>query len=683
MLHLKTLSILCLIMSTQFCTADVVSYTFDIDYKEIKITDKSVLAMSINNQIPAPTIEAKVGDILSVTFNNLMDVETSVHWHGVLLPNEQDGVPYLTTSPIKAGATYTYQFPVTHSGTYWYHSHTGIQEQRGLYGSLVFHAKDDSYKYDEERVIVLSDWTNENPKDVLRNLKRDGDYYSLKKDTVQSWDKLIQNSFPALKNRFNNARIRMGSMDISDVGYDAFLINGEKQAFDKSIKAGSKVRLRIINGSASSYFYVDFAGGGMTIIEADGVAVVPVVVDRLRLAVAETYDVIISMPDEENSYELRATSEDATGYASLYLGQGGIISTNSVEKPNLFLMNHSMHMMPMQEGNNDMHHGHQNMNHQNESNLRMLNEYDGLRSPGDTSLDPDNPSREIKLSLTGSMERYVWSFNNKTLSESDRILVRKGENVRFILKNETMMHHPIHLHGHFFRVINGQGKHSPLKHTVNVPPFEEVIIEFYANEEKDWFFHCHNLYHMKNGMARVVRYENNKPDNDLNAAFYQQLKTNGDPWYGFADTSFHSNMMAGEFWSMNTRNSIRLHYDFDYENEYDVDLFYIRHLTRFFGIYAGVNVEREDSETDSAVITGINYTLPFLIESDIRLDSDGAFRVQLQSDYQLTKRIKFDWLWNSDDEYRFQMAYDVNKRLSVVINHDSDFDFGAGIEIHF
>ncbi len=662
--------------------AEVVSYQFNIDYKEMNITGESVLAMSINNQIPAPTVEAKVGDVLKVTFNNLMDVETSIHWHGILLPNDQDGVPYLTTSPIKVGASFTYEFPVIHSGTYWYHSHTGLQEQRGIYGSIIFNEKQQHYQYDEEKVIVLSDWINENPKQVLRNLKREDDYYSLKKDAVQSWDKIIANGLPALKNRFNRARIRMGAMDISDVGYDAFLINGKQQSSNEDVKPGSKVRLRIINAGASSYFYVDYAGGEMTIIEADGVAVIPVKVDRLRIAIAETYDVIIEIPQLEKAYELRATSEDVTGYASMYLGKGEVVTVKPLEKPNPFLVDHSMHMVSVDKSDHE-NHNMMHMKHKNESDIKVLNEYKGLRSLTHTTLDVNNPKREMLLRLTGSMERYVWSFNDKTLSEDDKILIKKGENVRFILKNETMMHHPIHLHGHFFRVLNGEGAHSPLKHTVNVPPFQTVVIEFYANEEKDWFFHCHNLYHMKNGMARVVRYEDSKPNNDLNTLFYKNINTNGDPWYSFADTSFQSNMMAGELWSMNTRNTFNIHYDFNYEDEYDVDAFYERRMSRFLGVFFGANIERDSDDVSNTIVTGINYTLPLLIESNLRFDSYGKFRLELQSDYQLSERINFDWIWNTDDEYRFQIKYDVNKKISAVINNDSDFDYGVGLLIHF
>ena len=686
MFYLKRLMGIGLCIVSLNTYADVVSYNFDVNYKEITMTDKAVMAMTINDQIPAPAIEASVGDTLRVTLNNLMDVETSVHWHGVLLPNDQDGVPYLTTPPIKAGTSFTFEYPVTHSGTYWYHSHTALQEQRGIYGSIVFHAKQERFDYDAEKVIVISDWTNENPHDVLRNLKREDDYYALKKKAVQSWDKIISNGQQALKNRFNSSWIRMGTMDISDVGYDAFLINGQQQSWDKNIKPGSKIRLRIINAAASSYFYFDYAGGDMTIIEIDGMPVMPVTVDRLRLAIAETYDVLITIPEQKNAYELRATSEDVTGYASLYLGDGEIVSAKDVEKPNLFLIDHVSHRMSMEVGHGDhkLHHDmHDGMKHDDQSGVRMLNEYDGLRSPVRTDLDPDSPTREITLKLTGSMERYVWSFDNKILSESDKILIKKGENVRFILENTTMMHHPIHLHGHFFRVLNGEGEHAPLKHTVNVPPFQTATIEFYANEEKDWFFHCHNLYHMKTGMARVVRYDDEHADQNRNEEFYKRVQQYGDPWFSFADVSLQSNMTAGEIWSMNTRNTFKTHYDFDYGNEYDINAFYERRLTRFLGVFLGANLERDSDDVSNTVIAGINYTLPLMIESGLRYDSDGQFRFQLQSDYQLSERVNFGWNWNSDDEYRVRLKYEFNKKLSGVVNYDSDFDLGAGLEVHF
>ena len=684
--------------------AKLVEYEFDINYKTVNFSGEDVQAMSVGGSIPAPTIEATVGDTLRVTFHNKMDVESSIHWHGVLLPNDQDGVPFLTTSPIRAGKSFTYEYPIIHHGTYWYHSHTQLQEQRGVYGSLVFHPKDgEKYKADREYVAVLSDWTNENPMQVLRNLKKDGDYYALKKDSVQSWIKVFQYGPEAIKNRLNSSWTRMGPMDLSDVGYDAFLLNGKKESAVDGLKGGETVRLRIVNASASSYQYVEFAGGPMTIVAADGVDTELKEVDRLKISVAETYDVLVQLPDDNMAYEFRASAEDGTGYSSLWLGEGHKMVARTIEKPNLFLIDHSIHNMDMGDMKMDSMEGmdhsmhdmdmddmkmdsvdHSNMGHTmpaGNTAIRMMNEYDGLRSPVKTTLPVGNPDREVLLELTGNMERYVWSFNNKTLAEEDKILIRKGENVRFKFVNRTMMHHPLHLHGHFFRVLNGQEEYSPLKHTVNVPPMQTVEIEFYANEEKDWFFHCHNLYHMKGGMARVVRYEDAPSRGELNDQFYKNLKQ--DPWYRSVDTMTYSNFIGNETRFSNTRNAIELGFDYDYKDEYEIDVEYERSINRFFDVFVGGDFQGDEQKNESLAVLGIRYVLPMLIDSEIRLDSKGNARLELSSDLQLTNRTKFDWLVNTDDEYRLGLEYEITKKVSLVANVDSDYDGGVGIKVKF
>ena len=683
--------------------AGVVSYEFDIDYLDVDITGKPVLAMAIDGKIPGPVIRANLHDRLKVTFNNLMEVETSIHWHGVLLPNDQDGVPYLTTPPIAAGGSLTFEYPVTHTGTYWYHAHTGLQEQRGIYGSLVFHNPVEAHQYDGELVLVLSDWTNAQPGAVLRNLKREDDYYSLKKDTVQSWQGVLQNGWPALENRLRGAWIRMGPMDLSDVGYDAFLINGKQSQHDAAIKNGERVRLRIINASASSYFNVEFSGGDMTLIEADGLPVVEKTVRRLRLATAETYDVIVEIPVDKQ-HELRATVTDGSGYASYYLGAGETVPVIPMAKPNLYLVGHGSHgrerddvtpagVTPAGEHNLVGHGSHgrerdgmtpagEHMSH-GHKHAGGMSEYAGLRSKRPTALDTRRKTREIDLRLTGSMERYTWSFDNKTLTEVDKIRINQGEIVRFNLINETMMHHPIHLHGHFFRVLNGAGDYAPLKHTVNVPPLNTVTIEFAADEEKDWFFHCHNLYHMRSGMTRVVSYTPAGQDDYRNSRFYQYHLKNDDPWYRFADTSFQSHMLAGRLWAFNRRNGFAVDYDYDYGDEYDVDAVYERQLTRFFALYAGVGLERDETDIDNTVIAGVHYTLPLLIDSELRIDSDGHFRLELASALQLTDRLRFNWDWNTEDEYRAQFSWEINKQIVITGGYDSDFKSGAGFEYRY
>lgn len=677
--------------------AKVVEYTFDIDYKTVNFTGNPVEAMSVGGSIPAPTIEATVGDKLRVTFNNKMDVPSSIHWHGILLPNDQDGVPFLTMKPIQSGASFTYEYPVKHHGTYWYHSHTGLQEQRGIYGSMVFHPKEgEKVKADHDIVVVLSDWTDENPNKVMHNLKKSDDYYALKKNSVQSWLKVIQHGKQAIKNRINGAWIRMGPMDISDVGYDAFLVNGVKEQRLPNIQSGDTVRLRVINAAASSYFYFEYAGGAMNIVSADGVDVEPVKVNRQRIAIAETFDVIVTIPDD-GAFEFRATSEDVTGYSSLVLGSGSLVHAPDMPKPNPFLMDHSAHgtSCSAEFDHSKMGHGmpmeHSTMNHSamghrqhsTSKTSKQMSEYELLRAIEPTDFSETNPKREVLLNLTGDMERYAWSFNNKVLSEDSKILIRKGETVQFVLDNKTMMHHPIHLHGHFFRVLNGQGDYSPLKHTVNVPPLQKVIIEFVANEEKDWLFHCHNLYHMKSGMTRVVSYE------DTTQATKKSLAPMfaDRHWYYFGDVGPQTNFTQGDFRAENTRNAFNLEYDWDYEEDYEIELVYERYINRFLELYIGVEVEQEKAggkrEKEETAIVGAHYLLPLLIEADLRFDNEGDARLGLSSELQLTNRIAFSWDANTDEEYRLQLEYELSKQAVITGGVDDQYDWGIGLELRF
>ncbi len=309
-----------------------------------------------------------------------------------------------------------------------------------------------------------------------------------------------------------------------------------------------------------------------------------------------------------------------------------------------------------------------------------MREYERLRARQPTSLEPANSTRTVTLELTGNMERYVWSFNNRTLSEADKILIRRGEKVRFVLRNATMMHHPIHLHGHFFRVLNGQGEYAPLKHTVNVPPLDTVEIEFFANEDRDWFFHCHNLYHMKAGMARVVSYQ----DSSRYSAAVRSRMAHDDQWFRAAELDLQSHLTTGKFSLSNNRNALELEYDYNYEGEYDTDLVYRRFLGRFASLYAGGNVEEEERETnESTFVLGFSYTLPLMIESDIRIDSEGDARLALGSELQISDRVKFSWDWNTDDEYRLSLLYELNKRVSLVASQDDEFDAGVGIRINY
>ena len=564
--------------------------------------------------------------------------------------------------PIQPDSTFTYEFPIRQSGTYWYHSHSNLQEQSGVYGAIVIEpAYPHPYtEVDGEHVVLFSDWTTEDPHKVMRSLKRGSEWYAIEKGSSQS---ILGAARMGMLGEYATRELqRMPAMDIADVAYDYFLANGRPETLINA-KSGEALRLRLINGSATTYFYLEFAGGPMTIISADGMAVQPLEQERFLIAVAETYDVLLKVP-HSGSYELRATAYDASGYASVWMGNGDRFEAPDVPKPNLY---QGMHQgsassalavtpagvmgMPDDQvkagkfdqpgmaemGGMDMEKGH-GMGHEEQAlpkamemdheappgsdkhsdaaaisdhkkaghEPRSSSQNRRKRSPGqpickkfqascirclihagcrcgryrpETTLaalrktaldstnafDPGKPIREIRLTLDGDMERYVWLLNNKPLSESDVIRIREGEVVRFIMINRTMMHHPMHLHGHFFRVINGQGEYAPLKHTVDVAPMSTTVIEFYGNEFGDWFFHCHLLYHMKSGMARLIHYDGYQPDPEVVSIRPNLFK---ESWYLWAEADVLSNMTEGAITLSDTRNIFKASWEVGWQ---DVD----------------------------------------------------------------------------------------------------------------
>ncbi len=672
---------------------ETVKYDLKIHPATIDLGGTPVKALAINGRIPGPTLTFTEGDHAVIRIHNLLKEETSIHWHGILLPNEMDGVPYITTMPIQPATTHTFEFPVVQSGTYWYHSHTNLQEQSGVYGAIVIFPKEETINADHDVVLVLSDWTNETPYEVLRTLKRGSDWYSIRKGTTQSWDRVIENR--AVKNRLMQSFMLMPPMDVSDVYYDHFLINSQREFAMPNTYPGQTIRLRVINAAASTYFHVQFAGGPMKLISADGLPVEPVEVDRVLIATAETYDFLIEIPGD-GAYEFRATAQDRSGHASAYLGRGDIVSAPDVPKPNLFRMHGTMDMDAQGSSDTPMsgheaamaEHppGHQGaateMNNGSqatgEKSPRIF-DYSMLRSKVPTALPAENPTRVIRLELTGDMDRFVWSFNGKTMTEADSILIRQGENVRFVLVNTTMMHHPMHLHGHFFRVLNGQGDYAPLKHTVDAAPLKTTEIEFLASEDKDWLFHCHLLYHMVSGMMRVVHYEGSLIDPVLLEARKDRGEMMDDDLFAWAEASAMTHMNEGSLVVSNTRNSVNAKWDASWEGEYEVDADYERHLTRLFGVFAGGSF----SDTESLGIAGMRYLLPLYLQGEIRIDTDADVRIEVGSSISLMERLDFKWFANTKAGWRFTLEYVLSKQLSIVCNYDSDYHGGVGVAARF
>jgi CopA family copper-resistance protein len=494
-------------------TPPVVEYDLVIDRGGLQIDNRSASAFKINGTVPGPLLRLKEGQdaILRVT-NNLSEV-TSLHWHGLLLPADMDGVPGFSYGGINPGETFTYRFHVQQAGTYWYHSHSGTQEQEGMYAPLIIDpADEDPIAYDREYAIVLSDWTDENPMTMLRNLKGNGGYYNYGKRTLpQLVSGLFDDAGATIQDRAMWGRMRMDPTDIADVtgATYTYLLNGMSPSGNWTglFEAGEKVRLRFINAAAMSFFDVKIPGLKMTVVQADGQNVEPVDVDEFRIAVAETYDVIVE-PEAGQPYSIFAQSMDRSGFAlgTLAESHGMAAEIPELDPPPL----RTMAMMGMDMSDMDMsgmamdgsmsEMDHEAMGHTvGNMDLRRLT-YADLQAL-DPNPDIREPTRDVALRLTGDMERYFWTINDKKLSQSEPIELKVGERVRLLLTNETMMEHPMHLHGVFMELQTGtHPAFAPRKHTVSVAPQETIEAHLTFEEPGSWAFHCHLLFHMMTGM---------------------------------------------------------------------------------------------------------------------------------------------------------------------------------------
>jgi CopA family copper-resistance protein len=739
-----------------------IRYDLYVEDTIVNYTGKPKRAIAINGQIPAPALTFTEGDTAEIYVHNKMDVETSVHWHGVFLPNRFDGVPWLTQMPIKPHSTYLYKFPIIQNGTYWYHSHSALQEQSGMYGALIFN------KVKEPEIpaipIVLSDWTDMKPEEVFRFLRSANDWFAIRKGATQGYAEAIRKGY--FKTKVTNEWKRMTAMDVSDVAYEKFLTNGKPANEQPQFKGGDQVKLRVVNGGASTYFWLTYSGGKITVVANDGNDVEPVEVDRLIIAPSETYDLIVTIP-EDMQYEFLATAEDRTNSTSLWLGSGmkmpakplgrlkyfegmkmmnGMMKLNGDMEPmgmQMSLQQMDMNMvmypeitgeeegrkkveetpkpasgnaMPMEQktdttqktqtmqGHNMQGHDMHNMEmNADEGDLVTLN-YGMLRATEKTTLKP-GPEKVLRFELTGNMNRYVWTIDNKTVSETDKILIKKGENVKIIMYNNSMMRHPMHLHGHDFRVLNGQGEYAPLKNVIDIMPMETDTLEFAASESGDWFFHCHILYHMMTGMGRVFSYQNSPHNPELHDTKMSWRMLNMDERMitKSGQIGLESNGSDGEFslsttrWQAITEWRVGIKKEYGIESETYVGRYIgkMQWLFPFVGFdYHHNSVENNAEETlfgqtsnqnnRKAFVAGVQYILPMLVQAEARVDSKGKFRFQLRrEDIPLTSRLRLNLMANSDKEYMAGLRYAVTKYFSLSTHYDSDMKYGAGVTITY
>ncbi|PWL26494.1 MAG: copper resistance system multicopper oxidase [Altererythrobacter sp. XM-24bin4] len=503
-------------------------------------------AVTVNGSLPAPLIRLREGQNVRLAVTNHLEEDTSIHWHGLLLPFQMDGVPGVSFPGIKPHETFVYEFPIIQSGTYWYHSHSGLQEAMGHYGPIVVDpAGTDPIQYDREHIIVLSDWSFMHPHEIMRTLKQSPDYFNRQQQTLAG---LLAGEGQDIEERIRWAGMRMMPSDIADVtgATYTYLINGHgpNENWTGLFEPGERVRLRIINASAMSIFNVRIPGLSMTVVNADGENVQPVETDEFQIGVAETYDVVVT-PREDRAYSFVAESIDRSGLgrATLAPRLGMEAPVPALrERPTLTMRDMGMGGMASMgdgEDHSGMDHGsmdHGDMSMRDPENAPGIDVNPGVDMiapnpadrTGDRGLglenvphrvltytqlrslnpnpDPRSPSRELVIHLTGNMERYMWSLDGRRFAEIvEPIRFARDERVRVKLVNNTMMTHPIHLHGHFFEIVNGQDGHQPRKHTVNVLPGGYVKFDLTADAPGDWAFHCHLLMHMHAGMFNVVK----------------------------------------------------------------------------------------------------------------------------------------------------------------------------------
>ncbi|MAO07398.1 MAG: copper oxidase [Alteromonas sp.] len=789
---MRTIHILALLLFTSFTFAQVGTngadrkeegrpvkeYHLTIEENKMTLGGVTAKGMTINGGIPGPVLEFNEGDLAIINVTNKMNEETSVHWHGLILPNFFDGVPYLTTPPIKPGTTFQYRIPINQSGTYWYHSHTMLQEQSGVYGSIVIQPKEKTLEYDKDLVVVLSDWTNEKPMNVLRNLKRGNEWYQVKKGTAVPLSRVISEG--ALGAQLKFWRDRMEGADIADIYYPAFLSNGKKLAEYPEFKTGEKVRLRFINASASTYYWMDFGGGNPMVVSGDGIDVEPVAKSRFLFGIAETYDVIVTIP--EGTLEVTATAQDGSGHTSIQLGNGTLYPAKIIDRPDKIEMMKQMAKMDMKMGapamvgnkkkntpevlmqkygmKMDMKDGQMKMGmHDNMSmkDSKMSNQmkmddtmemkkdsmqmnqigdsdkmkdhmqhnmskmqkdtssfdyeerktyfnYDFLEAKEKTEFKADLPVNELLLNLTGNMNRYVWSMNGVPLSETDKIKIKGGEVTRITLNNLTMMHHPMHLHGHYFRVINEKGERSPLKHTVNVPPMQKVIIEFYNEEYGDWFFHCHILYHMMGGMARVFSYDTPR-DKRMEEYPVQKLIDETDHYYSWGAARLGSNFNELFLMSSNIRNEFGLRAELDYNKNLEAEVNYNRYLNDWVRIYAGVNTETSTPDSydtfNTVGLVGVKYFTPYRFNVDVSMDNQLRPRIRLdrellifsriflegeyeyRADFGLVNDLEDNKAFEGETQWLVGASYILSRNFSIQANYNNRYGWGGGLLARF
>ena len=679
-----------------------------VAYKTVYFGGKPRKAMAINNQIPGPTLHFQQGETVSIDVHNQLDQETAIHWHGLLVPWQMDGVLGVTQHGIQPGQTFHYQFTLHQSGTYWYHSHAGLQEQQGLYGAIIIDPpKPPPYRYNQDQVIVLSEWSNTYPDQIYANLKKEGDYYSPRFPLQPSLARFLHDYRQAnqkerqllLSDYKMMQTMRMGIYDFSDVAYDAFLLNGYTNAhpWRINVKVGDVVRLRFIGAGASTIFHVKIPETIMQMVHVDGNDVIPYPVNDFTIAPGETYDVLVRI-QQNKPYVIYAEALNTQGAAigALVTSSKQTIDIKTIKpfktpKPTSREMMENMMRTPQSDGDmsSESHHTghHMNMMHQapSENNQQAKTTpgtpYQSMTAAVPTN-DPHKPiAKIINMKLSGFMDRYIWFINGIPEYKAKPIIFEPNKRYRLVFMNDSMMHHPMHIHGHWFILRKGLGQYDPLLHTIDVPPGATIVVDIDADASGQWFFHCHLLYHMLGGMSRVVQYstllevvkKEIKPEDIVkNTAYVNRpivridevrpiakkmvehpmghprgfyhataLEVSADPFHHVQNISYKG--LYGPDYNKLELLTKEAEIEKGSVENADIDIFYWHLLSQFWAIKGGINYFYRP-----AVVPywqpgiGLEGLFPYFIETDLRAYYYGGsakLDAEIARDTQLTNNV--------------------------------------------
>lgn len=689
-----------------------------VSYKTVNFSGKTMKAIAVNDQIPAPTLRFKQGDRVTINVYNRLDKGTAIHWHGILLPWQMDGVEGITQKEIPPGGVFRYQFTLEQSGTYWYHAHAGLQEQQGLYGTfLIDPPHQPTYQYTKDYVVVLSDWSNTYPEKILTNLKKDGDYYSQRKPLQPSLVRFINDYRKASSEERKNIiddykmmqQMRMSIYDFSDIAYDAFLLNGQSNyhPWTAPVKVGDIVRLRFIGAAASTNYRVKIPGTTMQIVHVQGNDVKPYTVSDFSITPGETYDVLVKI-QKNQPYIIYAESADTLGaaYGALITSPKQKVNYSQIspfpEPPSVTreMMTNMMPGMNMDQGMSMHSHRGMSMGEMHMStepaikgdtisvttspsvapHLTTGTKYQNLAAAVETN-DPRKPVKIIKMELFGYMNHFIWMINGLPEHKAHPIVIEPGMRYRIIFVNNSMMHHPMHIHGHFFILRNGHGAYDPLLHVIDMAPGATAVADFDADASGQWFFHCHHLYHMVSGMARVFQYSTiikvakgiMKPEKEIRQQAYinqpivrvdEQVPL--DPMLIKHPMAHPKGFYLANFIDVGVdpfHNVQRLIFKGLYGSDYnklelfmndaeinqgkvenaDLDIFYWRLISQFWAIKGGVNYAYRPALAPYwQPGIGIEGLMPYFVDTNFRTyyhSGSAKFDLELSRDTQITNNF--------------------------------------------